>query len=179
MKTIILTLMMTISFNLFAATPSLKFTGYKFTEKAGVSGTFKKIEWKYNQKASSFDEKLKGANVKIDSYSVDAGNSARNTNITNALFKNWGDRYILGEVKSINFKSQNVIIAMSVGDNKFEVPFKISQTKKSLTLKGRLDLLKLGFAKAFGVLSKTCAGLHTGKDGVSKTWSEVDIEITL
>jgi hypothetical protein len=42
---------------------------------------------------------------------------------------------------------------------------------------GALDVLDFGLKTAFDDLHKTCEALHTGPDGVSKTWSEVALQI--
>ncbi len=157
--------------------PSLKFTGYKFTEKVGVSGKFTKITWDTKKTGSNFQELLTGAKVKIDTYSIDAGKTARNINIRNGLFKNLGARFIEGTVKSVDLRSKKVWVDMKIGKKTVEVPFSYMITDKEIKLTSKIDIIKLGFAMAFEKLSKLCAIHHKGKDKKTKTWSEVDLEI--
>lgn len=157
--------------------PTLKFTGYKFLDKTPVSGTFKSIQWDAKKKAESVEELLRSAVVKIDSYTVDAGNAARNTNIKSALFRKWGGQNIEGKVKKIDSKSEYVVVEMQVGSKTKELIFQYSLKGKDLILTSSIDLIALGFGEAFASLAKKCAGLHKGKDGVIKTWSVVDLEI--
>ncbi len=44
------------------------------------------------------------------------------------------------------------------------------------TFKGVMDLEKWDTLDAVASINKACAALHTGADGVSKTWSEVAVE---
>lgn len=159
--------------------PAVKFTGFKFTNKTPVSGTFKKIDWTYSEKATTVKELLKSTKFTIDSYSIDAGKVARNNNITNALFKNWGAQNIIGNVKSVDANKNIAIVNMTVGKNSFEVPFNFVTKDKKTTLTATIDLIKVGFKNSFAKLAKTCAPWHKGEDGKTKTWSEVDLEVVL
>lgn len=157
--------------------PTIKFTGFKFTEKVAVSGTFTTIEWNYPE-GKSIEDILEKATFKIDSYSVDAGKKARNVNIRNGLFKNWGGRFIEGKTHSLDSRSQVIKILIKIGEEQKAIPFKYVVEGNKVTLQSNIDLLKMGFEKAFGKLGKLCAVHHKGKDGKIKTWSEVDLEVT-
>ena len=171
-------LLLVISMNVFAA-PTLKFTGYKFTEKAGVSGTFKKIDWSIPKNTVGSIDFLKNISLKIDTWSIDAGNSARNVNITESLFKNWGDRYINAKAVKLDTQKKVLVMSMSVGKVTKNVEFKYKTDKNKIFFNSEIDLINLGFENAFSKLSELCSALHTGKDGVAKTWSTVDIEVGL
>lgn len=179
----LLSLLLLFTFNAFAnisfvGNPQVGFTGYKFTEKVGVSGTFKKVEWTYKKNAKDIKDLLVGAKIKIDSYSIDAGNSARDKNITAALFKNWGAREIQGIVKSVDTSKKEVHVLMTIGKSLNTLKFKYKVDKKKIEFSSSIDLIKLGFSKAFQALSKQCGPLHIGSDGKMKTWSTVDLLIT-
>lgn len=157
--------------------PRLKFTGYKFTSKEGVSGTFKDIRWQYPRQAKTIEEALSQASMEIDSYSIDAGNEARNTNITEALFKNWGAQKVKAKVLAVDSDKALLRTQLQVGELTKEIPLRYRIEDNELVLNGSMDLLALGFKQAFAKLAETCKGLHTGADGVAKTWSEVDLEL--
>jgi Mor family transcriptional regulator len=159
-------------------TPSIKFIGYKFTDKTPVSGTFKKVEWKYKKVAADIEESLQGASFVIDSHSIDAGKVARNINITNALFKNWGGREIKGEVVKVLKSKKMVFTKFTVGERSFEVPFRYRMQSKKVILTAVIDLIDVGFKKSYELLSKRCAPWHKGKDGKTLTWSEVALEVS-
>ncbi|MCY4643742.1 MAG: YceI family protein [Bacteriovoracales bacterium] len=158
---------------------TLTFTGYKFTEKAGVSGTFKKITWDVPQKAhGDISSLLAGASVSIDSYSIDAGNAARNKNITKGLFKNLPNgRTIKASVQDV--KKDSLTLKILLGSIETQIPMNIQRGKESVVLTGTLDLLKAKAHKAFQALAKICGPLHKGKDGKRKTWPTVDLKVDI
>lgn len=160
------------------SSPMIKFTGYKFTAKTPVSGTFKKVEWKFKKTGNSLEDILKGASFVIDSHSIDAGKKARNKNITSALFKNWGGREITGSVVKVVRERKIAFTKFSVGKKSFEVPFRYSVANGKVTLSAVIDLIEVGFKKSFSMLSKKCAPWHKGKDGKTLTWSEVALEVS-
>ncbi len=161
--------------------PVLKFTGYKFLDKTPVSGTFKTITWTPAKRSVESEDKigemLKGSKIKIDSYSIDAGNAARNTNITQSLFKSWGGRYIEGEITEVFADGRYLKVELDIGDNEAEAVFQYHIAKDKIVFTSTLDLIQMGFQAAFGKLAKKCAALHKGKDGVTKTWSVVDLAV--
>lgn len=173
-----------LSFNLLAqvipaTSPKLTFTGYKFTEKAGVSGTFKEIKWSYNSQAKNLEQLLSSASAKIDSFSIEAGKKARNVNITNGLFKNWGGRHIEASLQDIDLENNKLNLVLKIGELTKTVAMNIQRENKTVKLTGTMDLLKLGFSDAFEKLSKICGPVHKGKDGVRKTWPTVDLLVEL
>ena len=155
-----------------------KFTGYKFTEKVGVEGSFDQMQWAFTSEASNPYSLLASASVWIDSFSINAGNAARNKNITKGLFKNIvGGRYIRGFISKVNPDGNVAVLKLFLGNLEIEVPLVFQKTPTHFILKGTLDLLGIGAKKGFRVLSKICAPLHRGKDGKSKSWPTVDLEV--
>lgn len=174
-------LLLVLSLNSFALSldgePAMKFTGYKFTDKTGVSGTFQKIDWNFAKDQKDLAAILKSASFKIDSHSIDAGNAARNTNITNALFKNWGSQFIEGKVKKVDLTTGYVEAEIKIGKSKHNVYFQLTEKDGAVELTGAIDLLAMGMSKAYALLNKQCEALHKGKDGIVKTWSTVDLVV--
>ena len=166
------------SFSQNFGTPALKFTGYKFIEKEPVSGTFKSINWQF-KRSGKIKEVITSATAKIDSYTIDAGNDARNTNITNGLLKKWGGQHIDVKVVSYDEKDQVAKVKLSIGKLSRDVFFQVNELSDRLLFTASIDLIQLGLGKPFQSLAKTCAAYHKGKDGAVKTWSVVDLEVSL
>jgi hypothetical protein len=59
-----------------------------------------------------------------------------------------------------------------------KVPMKFAIDAGTFTADGTLDVMDFGLSNAFASLHKACEALHTGADGVSKTWTPVDLKIT-
>lgn len=184
MKQLLLCLLLSVTLahgqsNTNESMPKLTFTGYKFSNKEAVSGTFKSIEWSIDQKKNTIKEFLLNSSLKIDSFTIDAGNSARNINITNGLFKNWGSQFIVSKIIEVNTELDYAIAEVSIGDIKNSIILQYYQKGNNLVLTGSIDLIQMGFQSAFAALGKRCMALHKGSDGVVKTWSTVDLEILL
>ncbi|MFK8137193.1 MAG: hypothetical protein AB8E15_02430 [Bdellovibrionales bacterium] len=158
--------------------PSFQFTGYKFTEKAPVSGTFKDIQWTYEKESNSIEELLLSGSIIIDSFTVSSGDKIRDNNLLEGIFKVWGSRQISAKVISIDKKTNKLSIELKVGENIKLIDMNYSIKGTTLAIAGKIDLLELGFSKAYAKLSKLCKAFHIGVDGINKTWSEVGLKLT-
>lgn len=182
MKRIIAIGLLGLSLNAFATVtltenPKIKFTGFKFADKAAVSGTFKKIEWKVKKSAENFKTIMKGAKLKIDSHSIDAGAEARDMNITEGLFKKWGGRYIEVEIKEVDEAHQVVKAEMTIGKKDHTLYFEYYQEKPGeYVFTSSIDLIQLGYSKAYYALTEICGDMHT-KEGIKKSWPLVELEV--
>ena len=59
------------------------------------------------------------------------------------------------------------------------VPFAYTATPEGeVVAKGSIDMLDFALKDAHDSIHQTCEELHRGKDGVSKTWTEVDLTVT-
>ena len=58
------------------------------------------------------------------------------------------------------------------------VPFTYTIVDKTFSMTSTMDVSNWKATKALASLNKICELLHTGADGVSKTWSEVSLNIT-
>ena len=156
----------------------LQFTGYKFTEKVGVSGKFKRVQWAVAPQAKDLPTLLTSASVWIDSHSIDAGQVARNKNLIKGLFRHIpGGRYFRGLITSAAPDGKTATLKLFMGQIETEIPVTVQQTPSQLTLRGTLDLIQAGAKKAFEAMAKLCGPLHRGKDGKRKSWPTVDLEV--
>jgi hypothetical protein len=165
----------------------VNWTGYKFTEKAPVSGWFKKSEISFgdpNQETkTSLVEFLKLANVKVTLSSVDSDNWSRDRNLKKAFFAVWdsGD-FATGKLQDLKAKDDNSGVgnlSLMVGGITKNVPVKYQMDAAGLvTIEGSLDVLDFNGTNAIASINKKCQDLHKGSDGISKTWSTVDIRVT-
>jgi hypothetical protein len=59
-----------------------------------------------------------------------------------------------------------------------KVPFTYSIIDKTFSLQATMDINKWNASAALESLNKVCYDLHKGADGVSKTWSDVALNIS-
>lgn len=157
----------------------LQFTGYKFTNKTGVHGTFKEIEFTQDSESRSLEELAKSLKFKIDTRSLETENPARNKNIVANFFKKMnGGLEITGEVRSIDFEKEKVVFEVNMHGVKANIPLQVQNTNQKIEAVGSFDLMEaFKMQRPYESIAKSCEKLHTGEDGVSKTWTEVGIRV--
>jgi len=151
-------------------------TGFKYTEKTGVTAQFSGLKLNKKEKQSSVKKLLEGLVVTIDLMTLDSGNSLRDKNMRETLFSG-----ILGD-------SVATITVKNVTDKKIDTEFKMNEKTQNISFtysikdeminaKGSFDVLKFALGDQLAALKKRCASLHTGSDGKSVTWSDFALSV--
>lgn len=153
----------------------LTWTGFKYTKKAPVSGTFDKISFEQSKGAESMADLLESITFKIDTRSVNSGNPARDSTLKKSIFSFLNvPNEISGKVKS----ATQLDMAVELMINEVTpIQMSLNAENGKLVSTGSLNLMAHGLKKSYDAVHLACKGLHTGDDGVSKTWSTVDIKI--
>ena len=163
-----------------ASQAKVEWTAYKTTEKVGVKGTFAKVEIKAGKPAASIPALLDGASASIEGLSVDSGNPVRDENLRKGFFgllaKGASIQGKLAKAKGDATQGE-LVLELSMNGKLGKVPMKYTVGDAGLEATGSMDILNLGGAKALESLAQLCFEQHKGKDGVSKTWSEVGLRI--
>lgn len=158
---------------------ALTWTGYKFTEKMGVSGSFDLVSFKQNVKSASLSELVKSVKFEVDTASINSGMPVRDKKLALYLFGAMAvPGAITGKVKSFDLKVKSASAVITMNRVSLAVPFQVMDDGKTLTFKGEVDMLKFKMNKSVQQIAAACKDLHTGSDGKSKTWSVVGLEIT-
>ena len=175
-----------LSFNISAENCTYQFdpqktliqgTGYKFSNKKGVTGKFKDIKINQNKKAASIKELLKNLVVTVNLKSLSAGNPLRDKNITETLFsKLVGGAQATVSVKKVTNK--NINTQLKINKNSQEVLFRYSIKNNTLTAQGTFNALKYGIGKQIAAFKKRCGSQHKGSDGKKVTWTDFDLKVT-
>ena len=153
---------------------TIKWTGFKTTEKVAVSGTFDAVQVTNTKDGKTPEEVLQGAKVRTVVSSINSGLDERDGKLKMILFgamENTSDIYGV-----INFKGGKTYITFTLNNvsKEYEVASKFENNV--FTINTTIDLAHFNANPAVDALNKACAELHKGADGVSKTWTEVDIE---
>lgn len=169
-------------FSLKKKSAQVQWTAFKTSEKVAVQGKLPKIKIKGNPKGKSLSEMLKGLEFQIDTRSVATGNPARDRTLAEHFFGVFtGGQVITGRLKEYEADDREAEFQVKLNGKEQEIELKltIEENKKfgKIVAKGGIDLLDLGLDKPFESIHRTCEKLHTGKDGVSKTWTTVELEI--
>lgn len=156
---------------------TMTWTGYKFTQKTPVSGSFDNID--FNKKsAESVEEALTSIDFSVDTASINSDNPIRDKKLALFVFgKLINPGRITGKVISYSEKEKKAVARLNMNDVTQEVPFQVSVEKNQYTFRGTIDLLDFNMKGSLNAIHTACEALHTGEDGKSKTWSTVDLEV--
>lgn len=152
-------------------------TAYKFTNKVGVSGSFKNYTLQGNNKSGSVETILNNLKLSILTESVDSKNTVRDFKLHTYFFKVFNTPTIRGTI--INAKENQGFMKLDMNQNNLWVPYTYSIKNDTIELFTNLNLNNWNGEKALNALNKECYDLHTGEDGISKLWPDVDISIKL
>lgn len=190
-----LLLSLTCSFNALAYGPkmvcqysadakdiALQWTGFKFTEKTPVKGKFTQVKLDGKTSAKSLVELMKNWTADIDASSVESNDPVRNKNLKESFFAKFApaSQIHATTIKAVGTEVKGVLtVQIKMNGVTRNVPFTYTATPEgAVEAKGSIDLMDYSLKSAVDSLHTTCQTQHTGKDGVSKTWSQVDLLLT-
>ncbi|AXG73231.1 hypothetical protein DVK85_02895 [Flavobacterium arcticum] len=165
-------------FSLVKEATKVSFTAYKTTDKVPVGGEFKKIEITNTTTGDTPLAALNGTTFKIpvnSLYTNDATETRdpkilgfffgvmKNTEFISGTFNVYEDGKCSIDV-TLNGKTANIFLTQEM------------TSENHYTFKGVMNLENWDALNAIASINKACEVLHTGADGVSKTWSEVAVE---
>lgn len=159
-----------------------EWTAYKYTEKAAVGGTFNTFTLSPTPPATSLSEAFEGVSIEIDAASVESNNPARNTTIAEKYFALFAPKSIItGNVLSAKGDERKGSIEINIDMNGVQKPYTFSYEGKegSLVASSVMDMMDFQLQKPFDSIHTACKTLHTGKDGVAKTWTEVALRVVV
>ena len=157
-------------------------TAYKTTGKMGVSGSFKEYTLTPGTGGDSVAAALKGASMSIVPSSVDSGVDIRNQTIATKYFAVFApDTPFAVQVKSVEGDDKSGTANLEVNINGTQktlaFPYAVNAAGE-LTAKASMEMMDFGLKAAFDSIHTACEALHMGADGVSKTWTDVELSVT-
>ncbi len=162
---------------------SIHWTGYKTTGKIPVKGVFQNFNIKGVKPAGNLKTTIENAIAEINIYSIFSDNESRDKKLITKLFENMtATEKIYARIEQIDKDGQTAMMSIKMNGRKKTLPVKlqIDEDNGKVTLNGKLDLLEdFDANKAFEQFHQVCYDKHTGKDGVSKTWTEVGFRAEL
>ncbi|MCP5468408.1 MAG: YceI family protein [Deltaproteobacteria bacterium] len=160
----------------------IQWIAYKYTEKAPVMGTFNTYEIKGSKSAADLETLVKGLKVEIDASSVESNNAGRNATIREYFFQKFTPAFLInGEVESFSGdeKSGDIVFKINMNNVSYSIPMKYQiDAENNFNAEGKFTMEDFKLKAAFDSIHEACKSLHTGEDGVSKTWEEVGLKIS-
>jgi len=159
----------------------LKWTAYKTSAKLPVGGSFSSFEVATGSPQGSVADLLTGLTFRIDVSSSNSGEEERDGKIAQHFYaKMLNTSKIIGEITTVegdaNAGKANITIELNEVSHEVEGTYTIDN--KTLTLETTLDLNNWKAEEAIANLNSVCNDLHTGEDGISKLWPDVQVTVT-
>ena len=157
---------------------NVEWTAYKTTEKLPVKGVFNdvKLETLLN-KGENPEEILNDATFNIDVNKLTTGNAGRDMKIKTLFFGLMEESGNISGKLCYSDRKWNVNLTMN--GTSIKVPVAVNFEDNIFHMKSNIALANFNALRMLESLNKACYELHKGADGISKTWEEVDIDVTI
>ena len=163
------------AYHIDAEHSSVQWTAYKTTDKVPVKGTFKDIKILNSQEGKSPSAALQGLEFEIPVSSIFSKDTIRDGKLNKFFFAVMENTMSLkGAFKLDGDEKGNLALTMN-GLTK-DLPFAYEMSNDTILISASMDLNNWQAQTALESLNQACLELHTGPDGVSKTWNEVSIQ---
>ena len=163
-------------YSIVSETTKIGWTAYKTTDKVAVKGTFTKVDVEVKS-GSSAKEALNGLKFSIPVSSIFSENEDRDTKLKKFFFGVMdATEFLTGQLFLDSDTEGKVAIKMNGIEKLLPITYNISG--QLVTFSGVLNLAGWNAQNAINSLNKICFDLHKGQDGISKTWNEVNIDVS-
>lgn len=163
-------------FSIEPKTTTINWTAYKTTAKVPVKGQFTEVSIENTKKGATAKEALDGLKFTIPVNSLFTKDSIRDGKLKEFFFGVMENTSkITGKLHINDDYSGNAEISMNGISQK--LPFTYTVKDQMATIEAVMDLNNWQAQAAIEALNVVCKELHTGEDGVSKTWNDVKIEV--
>ncbi|WP_452227102.1 YceI family protein [Lacinutrix cladophorae] len=165
--------------NLFVIKPeatAVKWTAFKTTDKVPVGGEFATLNFE-NKSGATPEEALNNLNFSIPVSSLFTKDDTRDAKLKASFFGAMLDTDLIKGI--IKYSNGKYLASITMNGVTEDLPLEVSITEeRRVAMKATMDLKKWNALSALETLNKVCFDLHKGADGVSKTWEDVNIEIS-
>lgn len=165
------------AFSISKANNDINFVAYKTTDKIGVNGWFKKVDIVSGGEGNSIQEAIQNTEFSIPVSSLQTKDSSRDFKIKKFFFGVMSNTKLLSGKLMLTDDTNGIAKIIMNGESK-DVPFTYTIIGKTFNMTASIDINNWKAGEALASLNKVCEDLHKGADGVSKTWSEVTLNIT-
>jgi hypothetical protein len=157
-------------------TTTVNWIAYKTTNKVPVKGQFTKLIIENSKKSKTGLGALNNLKFNIPVSSLFTNDTIRDGKLKKFFFGTMKNTSLIsGTIHINNETSGTVDIVMNGISQVLPITFVISD--QMVTLEALMDLDNWQAQSAIEALNLVCKDLHTGDDGITKTWSEVKIEV--
>ncbi len=161
-----------LQFKASEAGSSMEWTAYKTSEKVPVKGTFKNVRIVSSKPGENPAGALNDLGFEIPVNSIYTNDSIRDGKLQKFFFAVMENSMTLKG--KFNVESDNSgKLEVSMNGLSKSLPFNYEVDQDTIRVSATMDLNEWGAQAALESLNEACKVLHTGSDGVSKTWNDV------
>ncbi len=171
-----------VKYQIDAESISLNWTAYKTTEKVGVSGEFGKINITASELADEKEKAINNVSFSVPVTSLFSNNSIRDNKLINLFFGVMDNtEFLTGTFHGhgANMEEGKGVMDLTMNGKTCDVPYDYTMKGDSMFISTTVNVMEWNGQEAMDSLNVACFDLHKGADGVSKTWSEVDINASV
>ena len=150
--------------------------GFKTTDRIKVTGQFESFKssrdgLEYN----TLEELVNGLDFSISTASSVSGDPVRDMNLKDYFFRQLTKNFTLNGTLGLP-KGGSIPVTFNTLLGSKNVNLDFTFENNIVEIKGIIDIgVDLGGVLAYDSIHEKCEQLHTGGDGVSKTWTEVEV----
>jgi hypothetical protein len=159
-------------FNVSEAGSSMEWTAYKTSDKVPVKGTFKEIRVVSSNGGDNAAGALSDLGFEIPVRSIFTNDSIRDGKLQKFFFAVMENSMTLKGKFNVETETSGKLEISMNGLSK-TLPFDYKVEQDTIHVNATMDLNDWGAQAALESLNEACKVLHTGSDGVSKTWNDV------
>jgi hypothetical protein len=172
-------------YTLDPASVQIHWTAFKTKQKVAVNGSFAGVDVKGAQESTKgVSQLLSGLTGEItvrDEKIIQTGNPGRDLTLFQHFFKYLTkDGLLKASIRTAkgDKREGSFELLLNMNGRNRPIPMHYRRTLEGeFEATGNLDVLDFNLSSALEDLHKTCEVLHTGTDGVSKTWSQVVLKL--
>ena len=165
------------AYSLKTAKNTVDWVAYKTTDKLPVKGKFKKVNITKNGEGNTAKDAINGAEFSIPVSSLFTADLSRDFKLKKFFFGFMDNTKLLSGTLIINDETNGTASITMNGITK-DLAFTYALEGKKFKMNATMNLDDWNAQKAVESLNIACKDLHKATDGISKTWSEVAINIT-
>tara|TARA_R110000744_G_scaffold221313_1_gene340246 strand:- start:854 stop:1495 length:642 start_codon:yes stop_codon:yes gene_type:complete len=164
-------------FSIVQDSTKVSFTAYKTTDKVPVGGKFEKINFTKTSSGDTAMDALNGTefSIPVSSLFTNDATGTRDPKILEFFFGVMKNTELISGVFKVENDKSSIDITLNGETQNIPLSYEMDGDTK-ITFSGIMNLENWNAMDAVASINKACEVLHTGKDGISKTWSEVALQ---
>jgi polyisoprenoid-binding protein YceI len=158
----------------------VKWTAFKTTSKLAVGGQFNNVTVNGGTEFAKLSALLQTISFNIPVASTNTTNPGRDSLIVNAFFGTMinTDTIVGNIIAATGGSNGTCTVNLTLNDVVKKVELNYALVADTVTVSGAINVLNFGASDALTAMNNACGLLHTGEDGISKTWPNVDLGIS-